>query len=391
MPSTFPPTPDSFSTKVDGPGNPIMAAHVNSLQDAVIAAQEYALGLQGEIDAIAAQVGENLLSDTLTHESSWLAGLTLPDVADDTYGPSLWNVLSSANAPDIAAFSNVGANYTYAFGCTLDATGQAGIVQFMTAQATRPLRGGVVSLSADIRGSAGLTHLRMAVISWTGTADAVTSDVVGSWGTGNPTLATSWAYIGTPVDIAVTTSLARHSVENLTVPTGANNIAVLIWTPDSQANADFWGVTRVKLEQGAAATEFVARDPGDELARIGNFLQKVDASNQNINIGLGTKTSASRVISSVKLDEPMRAAPSLSHNISAYTAGAPGTTTVALVNLTGGGFYTITGALTTSMGAANKSFATLQMDAGTSWSGTIGDLSALRIGPDVVMLLDSRL
>lgn len=222
-----------------------------------------------------AKTGENLLTDTLTYDESWQEGATLNDVADGSYGPTLWVVLNSGNAPDIAGVTGSSTDpYSRYFQCTFDAASQqAGIVQFYSAQQTRNLRGESVSLSADLWGT-NVSNLRMNVIVWTGAGNGVTRDVVGTWGTGNPTLATNWAYIGTPASIPITSSRVRKSVLNLTVPTNANNLGVFIWTPDSEGSGDIWNVTRVKLEPGAVATSYIGRDPVEEYNKMARLYWK---------------------------------------------------------------------------------------------------------------------
>lgn len=212
---------------------------------------------------------KNLLYDTLTYDVSWQLGTTLNDVANDTYGPTLWTVLNKSNAPDISAQAGGSTDpFAYYFRCTFDAsTEQAGIVQFLEAQDTYPLRGQVVSLSADLWGS-NVSNLRMAVVVWTSTADSLTSDVVSSWSTGNPALATNWAYIGTPASIAIGSTRARYAVNNLLVPTNATNLGVFIWTPDSESSGDLWNVARVQLERGPVATKVANRGAGRELEAI---------------------------------------------------------------------------------------------------------------------------
>lgn len=84
-------------------------------------------------------------------------------------------------------------------------------------------------------------------------------------------------------------------------------------------------------------------------------------------------------------------APALVHNITGYTSGTPGTTTITLLDFIRPAFYAITGALTVTLLAGNKETVTLQFAAGTSWDGTTGNLSCFRLGPGVIALLDSRL
>jgi len=221
------------------------------------------------------KISKNLLYSSMTH-NLWQEGLTLNDLADDTYGPdTVWNVINKDNAPDISGQAGGSTDpFTISFRCTFDSnTAQAGIVQFLEAEDTYPLRGQVVSLSADLWGT-NITTLRMAVIIWTSTADAVTSDVVGTWAAGNPTLAANWAYIGTPAAITITGTRARYTQNNLLVPTNANNLGVFIWTDAAESSGDLWNIARVQLERGPIATEFVARSLADELARVQWFFLK---------------------------------------------------------------------------------------------------------------------
>lgn len=216
---------------------------------------------------------KNLLYHSLTHHL-WQEGDTFNDIADDTYVADVWNVVQNGQAPDITSVAGSSTDpLKRFFRCTFDsASSQAGIAQFLTSEDSVPHRGQTVSISADLWGT-NITTLRMAVLEWQGTADAITSDVVATWGAGNPTLATNWVYLGTPAAITITTGRARYEVENLTVGIGANNLAVFIWTDAVEASGDLWNVARVQLERGPVATEFVARSYDEELAAVGPFAE----------------------------------------------------------------------------------------------------------------------
>lgn len=335
-------------------------------------------------------VNENKLYHSLSHDI-WLEGTTFNDVADDTYVATLWNALHNGQAPDVTGEAGGSTDpFARCLRCTFDsASSQAGFVEFFKNKDTVELRGKAVSISADLWGT-NVSNLRMAVAVWTGTGDGLTSDMVGTWGAGNPTLATDWAYIGTPASIAITSTRTRYKVENLTIPTNANNIGVFIWTPDSEASGDLFNIARVKLEEGQVATDFPARDYALELFLVEHFARILDASSNLAPTGLGTKvnTTAIRVVIQFAT---MRTTPALSHNVTAYTAGNPATTAVALVNMITNSFYAITGALTLSAFTANKNMVLLNFVAGTSWDGTVGDLSNARLGPDVVIMFSARL
>jgi hypothetical protein len=101
--------------------------------------------------------------------------------------------------------------------------------------------------------------VRIGLLKWTGTADAVTSDVVGTWaqdGT-NPTLATSWSYENTPADVDITTSWARYTVEDVTVDADTNNLACFVWIDDGTiAEDDQLDVSEWQLNPGSTVNAF---------------------------------------------------------------------------------------------------------------------------------------
>ena len=51
MPTNFPTNPDSYTTKVDGVDT-VMAAHINDLQDAMMAVQDFALDLSDKLNKV---------------------------------------------------------------------------------------------------------------------------------------------------------------------------------------------------------------------------------------------------------------------------------------------------------------------------------------------------
>lgn len=266
--ATFPGGIASFSTKVDAVDY-VLASHINSIQEELVATQT-------EILTPVNGGRPNLLYDTLSHDL-WIIATT-NDFGDDQYlGGYLWNALQNGQAPTIQKVAG-GATDPFSAHLRVDfdsAASQAGIVQFLLSADSIPLRGKTVSISADLWGAAaGSTNMRMAVLEWAGTADTLTSDVVATWATGNPTLATNWSYVGTPASIATTTTRTRCTVQNLTLSSTLNNLAVFIWTPDSEGSTEEFNVARVKLELGTTATNFIHKTEQQELAGIGQFYWK---------------------------------------------------------------------------------------------------------------------
>jgi hypothetical protein len=388
MTTTFPAAVDTFDTWVDNVD--IVAASIaNNLQDAVVAVEKYLLPGIG---------GENLLYHSFTHDFAHLSagGYTVLDATDDTYYNGLCLLLSNIT-PDIEILQeNDGDPYNAAMKITFDANGQAGWAEFLLAADVYRLRSQTVpkslSLSFDAINNSGVDNLRAGVAVWTGTENAITSDIVASWGA-TPTLATSWAWLNTPASIPITGTLARYELPNLgEVPDDAKNLAAVIWTPDTQANTDEFTVCNVKLEPGIVCTPFLARTIEEEKRRVGQFVTALDASNAGTNQGIGNKASTTVLVPTTVLPTPMWKPPtSFTHNISGYTASAPTTTTIAATNRSVQAFFAITGALTVTFTSANSYMVALILTAGTSWDGAVGDMMSVRLGPDVVAIFSSRL
>lgn len=275
MTTVFPGAIDAFSTKVDGVTD-VLAAHVNDLQDSVVAV---------ETVVIAQAPNPNLLYHTLSHDI-WPEGVTFNDVADDTYVAGLWNALHNGQNPDVSGEALAIAGSKRAIKCLFDsASSQAGFVQFLSSEDTLPLRGKILSFSIDAS-TFNVSNMRCAILEWVGTADTITSDVVATWGAGNPTLATSWSYIGTPADQAIS-GTTRIKAEGKVIGATTNNLAVFIWNPALEASTDFFRLANAKLEIGLTATAFVAPGLIEEQIRVKQFYQK------SYPIGTGPATASS--------------------------------------------------------------------------------------------------
>lgn len=332
----------------------------------------------------------NLMYHSLTHDI-WPGGTTFNDLADDSYVAGVWNVVSSANTPDISGQAG-GATDPFArcFRCTMDAASQqAGIVHFFTAEDSYRLRGETVSLSFDAWGT-NITELRAAVLSWAGTADALTSDVVGTWATGNQTLATNWSYANTPgADITITGTRTRYKVEGVSIPSGANNIAVFIWTPNAEASGDLFNIVRVKLELGATCTPFNSPGFKEEEARTNFFaLPLVYLLGGYIP---GARHTTNEAVFYFNLPAPMRATPTLINGSDLGVNLGTGSKQVDIYDLATTAALTNTGNVTMSVAGSRASIA-LVFTAATSFSGTTGQFCRVHhTAADLITYLSAQL
>ena len=181
--------------------------------------------------------------------------------ADDSYTLDRWILLSDGN--DIVdvlqsdTSPNDGSEKTIQLQVET-ADKKFGIVQIIEQiNCHHALASGKVSLSFKMKASdASIDDVRAAVVSWSGTADTVTSDIVSAWeaeGT-NPTLITNATYENTPANLSPTTSFAEYKIENITVDTSnTGNLLVFIWSGVTDVEADdSLFITDVQLETGVA-------------------------------------------------------------------------------------------------------------------------------------------
>jgi hypothetical protein len=161
----------------------------------------------------------------------------------------------------------------------LDANDQGGLVYFMSnADVQDYIANGKLSFGIQLKTTAAtISNARIGILKWTGTADAVTSDVVGTWASDgtNPTLATSWSYENTPANIGLTTSFARHTVENVTVDSDTKNIAIFVWTDDGTITAsDVIGFSEWQCNPGATVNDFSSAKLTDVSTQVDYYLQR---------------------------------------------------------------------------------------------------------------------
>ena len=184
---------------------------------------------------------------------------------DDTYICDRWILLSDGNDIVDVTRSSTGYEGGSDFSCQLEVETvdkKFGIVQIIEAVNCHDLIGGKVSLSfhAMVAGSGKLDNVKAAIVSWAGTGDSPTSDIVSAWaveGT-NPTLATSWTYENTPADLNVTSSMAEYKIENIEIDTSSTkNVAVFIWSDvtDTDLGDDLY-ITDVQLTPTEEAVPF---------------------------------------------------------------------------------------------------------------------------------------
>lgn len=150
-----------------------------------------------------------------------------------------------------------------------------------------------LSLSFEYNTSAGASFASVygAIVSWDGTADTITSDIVGTWEDSAtvPTLDTDWAYEGTSAASTPTgTTWKTVKVEGVPVDTAnVNNIGVFLWHNDTASAAGTLRFNNVMLNVGKKCAPFERRLIADEL----NICQRTFWSSYNLGVAPGTASS----------------------------------------------------------------------------------------------------
>lgn len=213
--------------------------------------------------------GRNLLINggmNLAQRGTSFTSATTPANDDDTYLMDRWILLSDgADVADVSQSSTAPAGAKHSMALDVATVNKKfGVLQVVESEDAVSVIGGTASLSFDAKvtdnGAGKLDNVKAVVLSWDGTADAVTSDVVSAWGAEDvtPAWAANWTAENTPANLNVATSFATYRIENISIDTAnAKNVAVLIWCDGLCGTAgETLNISRVKLEPGAAATPF---------------------------------------------------------------------------------------------------------------------------------------
>lgn len=189
---------------------------------------------------------------------------TLP-TADNSYGFDHARVLmENANGFTISQETSTlpaapGPNYGMRHTVGSGNNGKGGYWQPILLADMPEVAGGAASLQCKLYiSNARLANMRVGLMQFTGTADAISGDPVSAWnadGT-NPTLATNWAFVNTPASQALAaTTWTTVYIENMAVSSSAKNLAVMVWNDARTTTAaDYFIVTDIQLERGAVCT-----------------------------------------------------------------------------------------------------------------------------------------
>lgn len=204
----------------------------------------------------------------ISQRGATFTSATTPANSDDTYLLDRWNLLSDGN--DIVDVSQeattVPSGGLNAIALDVEtANKKFGIIQFIEQKNSKGFIGNTCTLSFKARkggSNATVGTMRAVILSWDGTADTVTSDVVSAWNVSgtNPTYVANWTAENTAADLTLTTSYQTFSVSAAIDTASTKNIAVFLYYNNADGTvADFIYITDVQLEVGSNASVFEYR------------------------------------------------------------------------------------------------------------------------------------
>lgn len=222
---------------------------------------------------------------------AWTAGTALVSLNDNTVTANHCFLLSDGN--DIADISKETTVKPVGAPAALKAEVETGNKKFgfffpIPNADSLMLVGGVASLSFKARvagGNSTLDSIRAAIITWSGTADAYTADVVSAWNAVNvnPTLVANWTYENSPFTVTLdATAWKSYRIQNVAIDTASGaNVGVFIWVNDTDATIDdLFYLADVKIEPGPVSTP-ILRAPAHATNTL-TAIQMIDVNADNV-------------------------------------------------------------------------------------------------------------
>lgn len=244
-----------------------------------------------EVSGTNAQITDNLLiNGTFRFAQEGASGVasftaaTLPANNDDTYLLDQWIQLSDGNdVADISQDTDVPNNKGLAMKSIVATPNKKwGFFQPLENERIKQLENGKVSLRIHAKTTSAkiINNIRIAVVSWDGAKDVITSDIISgsNWNASgvDPTLAANWTYENAPSDLALTTSYQAFTINSVDIDTaGMKNFGLFIWVDDTDAAAgDELFLAECSMNEGVIFKEVEYRDFGIELFLCQKFVCK---------------------------------------------------------------------------------------------------------------------
>ena len=263
-----------------------------------------------------------------------VAQIAMAATADDTYAWDGHYILTQTGTVTPDQLIDVADGIPFMMRLTQSqATAQRmGLATIIEGNDCKHLRGGNAVLSGKVRIS-NSQAIRYAILEWTGTEDAVTSDVVNDWTSGVYTAGNFFLGASLTVTAVGTITPAANTVTDLTELTGAisssmNNAILLLWTEAVAAQNVTLDVLW-QFQEGAVATPYEHRPLALELAHCKRYFERL-AIEANQQLAVGTQVSTTRSTFPIRYEVEKRAAPTIAITAADWDVWVDGATVKAV-------------------------------------------------------------
>lgn len=169
----------------------------------------------------------------------------------------------------------------------------------------------------------------MAILKWTGPANAVTSDIVNDWSCSAYTSG-NFFIGGVNVIAAGASTPAANTGTDLTQFTGSfgaslQNAIVMIWTADPVAQNGTLDMSQAQLEHGAACGPFARRRLAEELGLCRRYFEPCPGAAVSNGVSPFAQRISTNIIDCfVSFKVPKRATPTLVTSTPSWVSTGPG-------------------------------------------------------------------
>lgn len=303
---------------------PALAAKVSKTGDTMTGPLVLPAGASGS-QAIGADEAHTRADEVILNGGFSVAQETLGSRADDAYGHDGWIVLTQtgAIAPSTLADAENGMPTMARLTQSQAAAQRMGYLQVIEGQRCRHLRGQQVTFRFNRMRLSASANVRIAVLEWTGTEDAVTSDVVADWTSASYTAggffnATTLTVSGVTSQALTAATMADGASLTVTLGSTFNNLMVFAWVEAAAAQNVTLDLGKAQIDIGAAARPFRHYHRSRVLMDCSRHVVPLENKRPP-----GQAFSASAVTSiSVYTPVPMMAVPSISVASHSFTNSA---------------------------------------------------------------------
>lgn len=244
--------------------------------DALIDSSRYPTAAQ-----LAAWSAWNWIDDPIVNSSFYIfQRINAAAIADNAFGIDAWRALTEGGTLAMSQALTGSAHPVELYADFAVGTGnnKFGVLNVIEQTDVFKMRGGEFTFGCNATVSnARVGDVRIGILEWTGTGNAVTGDPISAWNAAgaDPTLAANWAYLNTPANLdLVSGSFSEESV-TVTIGNGAVNIGIFVWCDDKTTNnGDSFRLAHMRCNRGQALMPPRNKKFTDELLRCQRRLWK---------------------------------------------------------------------------------------------------------------------